>query len=67
MMMLLDHLIPGSNGAESFGPKDELYTPQYEYLNMGDVYNATLVYNRESDTVRIAVAGDIMERLPNEE
>jgi len=37
-------------------------SPDYEYLNAGDTYAATLIYNIRTDTLRISTIGDILER-----
>jgi hypothetical protein len=54
----------GAHGVEALGPvRDGDYAPKYEYLNMGDAYSPTLVYNRDSRSLSIACWGDIAERF----
>ena len=53
------------HGIETFGP--ELgsyygYGQRYVYVNMGDVYNGTVIYDRENNRYRISTVGDIVER-----
>jgi hypothetical protein len=59
--------ILGTYGVEGLGPLPSNFQdgPPYEYLNMGDTYDTTLVYVRDTDTLRIACWGDIAERHPN--
>lgn len=64
MMILhaIDVLMDG-NGVEALGPNvGGPNPPPFEYINMGDPYVATLIYTRETDTLRIGCWGDIVER-----
>lgn len=54
--------ILGTCGVEPLGAVDMRQGPPYEYCNAGDPYVATLIYKRETDTVRIGSWGDIVER-----
>ena len=51
----------GTYGVESLGPRDTMDPPPYEYCNAGDTYSATLIYKRDTDTIRIGSWGDIVE------
>jgi hypothetical protein len=56
----------GTHGVEALGPPSgSSFAPPYEYLNTGDTYAATLVYNRNTDTITIGSWGDIAERNPS--
>jgi hypothetical protein len=58
--------IAGTHGVEALGPNDGgNYAAPYEYLNTGDSYAATLIYNRKSDTLSIGSWGDIVEKHPD--
>lgn len=39
------------------------YAPRYEFLNAGDTYATTLVYDRNSDRLFIGCWGDIAEKF----
>ena len=48
------------HGTESLYPqREEIY-----YLNAGDIYAATLIFNAFTGTVRIGDIGSVIERLP---
>lgn len=54
--------ILGTHGVEGLGPqRSGDYAPAFEYLNAGDTYATTLVYTRDTDTLRIGCWGDIVE------
>lgn len=58
----IDRLL-GTYGVEALGPgRSGDYAPPYEYCNAGDTYATTLVYTRNTDTLRIACWGDIVEK-----
>lgn len=58
-------VICGTCGVEAIGSSDVApYSPPYEYLNTGDTYAATLVYNWRSDTLFVSSWGNIAERMP---
>jgi hypothetical protein len=61
--------ILGTSGIEAFGNRQPIrpYAPAYEYLNAGDTYATTLIYTRDTDTIRISSWGDIAERLPRKD
>lgn len=50
-------------GVESMGAPECLKGFRYEYLNAGDTYTATLVYDRSRDYLMISSWGDIAERI----
>jgi hypothetical protein len=57
--------VMGTHGVEGLGPpRGGDYAPPYEYLNTGDTYAATLVYDRNGDRLFISSWGDIAERHP---
>jgi hypothetical protein len=57
--------VMGTHGVESLGPpRSGDYAPPYEYLNTGDSYGATLVYDRNGDRLFISSWGDIAEKHP---
>jgi hypothetical protein len=57
--------IMGTHGVEGLGPpRSGDYAPPYEYLNTGDTYAATLVYDRDRDRLFVSTWGDIAERHP---
>jgi len=55
----------GTYGVEGLGPpRGGDYAPPYEYLNTGDSYAATLVYDRDRDRLFVSSWGDIVEKHP---
>ena len=64
LLSAIDETI-GTHGTEVIRcPRaDYMAPPAFEYCNTGDLYGATIVYSRESDALRIASVGDIVERL----
>ena len=54
------------HGVEALGPRhyDYFKPSPYEYLNAGDTYATTLIYDRAKDTLSIGSWGDIAERHP---
>ena len=62
----VNDLIDG-HGVEPLGPMDDWsvgYAPPYEYVNMGDSYSVTLIYDRDEDSLTIGSWGDIAEAHP---
>ena len=58
-----EHL--GTYGVEGLGPpRSGDYAPPYEYLNAGDSYAATLVYDRDKDRLFVGSWGDVAEQHP---
>lgn len=56
----------GGYGVEGLGPgRSGDYAPSYEYINMGDTYETTLVYRRSTDNLYIGNWGAIAERHPS--
>jgi hypothetical protein len=65
MLDAINHLLEGF-GVEALGPNiGGMKPPPYEYINMGDTYNTTLIYKRSSDNLFIGSWGDIAEKHPN--
>lgn len=57
--------ILGTYGVEALGPaRGPSQSTPYEYLNAGDTYATTLIYNRKTDTLSVGSWGDIAERHP---
>ena len=55
----------GTHGVEGLGPpRGGDYAPPYEYLNTGDTYAATLIYDRDRDRLFVGSWGDIAEDHP---
>ena len=58
--------IMGTHGVEALGPgRSGDYAPPYEYLNMGDPFVSTLIFNRSAHALRIGSWGNIAERHSN--
>lgn len=51
-------------GVEALGEVDMHHGPPYEYLNAGDTYSTTLIYDRDNDEIFIGSWGDVVERDP---
>ncbi len=58
----INNLVDG-HGVEPLGPV-AMSGPPYEYINMGDTYDTTLIYKKDSDRLSIGNWGDIAERHP---
>lgn len=56
LMTALNEII-GGYGSEAIRKRGEVVA---EYVNMGDCYNATLLYVVDSDTVRLTTVGDFI-------
>lgn len=54
-----------THGVEALWAPSDTHWPSYEYLNTGDTYAPTLIYNRENTTVRVGSWGDLVEKHPN--
>jgi hypothetical protein len=55
----------GTYGVEGLGtPRSGDYAPPYEYLNAGDSYSATLIYDRDKDRLFVGSWGDVAEKHP---
>lgn len=62
VMHAIDRVL-GTYGVEGLGPqRSGDYAPAYEYCNAGDTYSTTLIYTRDTDTIRIGCWGDIVEK-----
>lgn len=58
--------IIGGNGVECMGPTHgPSFAPPYEYINMGNPYATTLVYERHTDTLKVSTWGGIAEKHPD--
>ena len=65
---MMDKVSEAMNSKENhfaFFGYESLYPsrPNIFYINAGETYASTLIYNYETDTARIACIGDIIERL----
>jgi hypothetical protein len=57
--------VMGTHGVEGLGPpRGGDYAPPYEYLNAGDSYAATLIYDRGRDRLFVGTWGGIVESHP---
>jgi hypothetical protein len=55
----------GTHGVEGLGPpRGGDYAPPYEYLNAGDTYVGTLIYDRDRDRLFVGSWGDVVEKHP---
>lgn len=52
----------GTHGVESLGPGDLRYDPPFEYLNTGDSYALTIVYDTQDRRFFLSSWGDIAEK-----
>jgi hypothetical protein len=53
----------GTYGVEGLGPpRGGDYAPPYEYLNAGDTYTGTLIYDRDRDRLFVGSWGDVAEK-----
>lgn len=62
---ILQHVsdLVGYYGVESYEPGDNFaYRPKYSYVNSGDSYRTTVVFNRITGQFRITDIGSIIER-----
>lgn len=63
LMLALNEIIEGFGVESIWGPESERW-PEVDYVNMGDVYNATLMYDYRDNRVRVGTVGDFVERNP---
>lgn len=57
----------GGYGVEGLGPgRSGDYAPPYEYINMGDTYATTLIYDRDKDELFIGTWGGVVEEEESE-
>lgn len=55
----------GTHGVEGLGPpRGGDYAPPYEYLNAGDTYAGTLIYDRDRDRLFVGSWGGVVEKHP---
>jgi len=53
----------GTYGVEGLGPpRGGDYAPPYEYLNTGDTYAGTLIFDRDKDRLFVGSWGDVVEK-----
>lgn len=62
VMSAINDLLSGYGVEPLWG--DDVYWPKYQYVNLGDTYDTTIVHNLENDTYRITSWGDVVERDP---
>lgn len=60
-MMAFNEILEGYGGEAIFG--DDPYHPDIEYVNMGDTYIMTILYNRIDGRYRITNWGDELEAM----
>jgi len=60
LLTAINEIIEG-HGIEQIIPKDEDRHPSYEYINMGDTYNATILLRSDGRLI-VASWGDIVEQ-----
>lgn len=60
----INDLVDG-HGVEALGSSSGFGdAPPYEYINMGDTYDLTLIYKRDTDRLFAGTWGDLVERNP---
>lgn len=62
LMLHAADVLLGTHGVESLGPVDTRSGPPFAYLNTGDTYADTVVYNSETRRFMVCSWGDIAER-----
>ena len=60
LLTAINEIIEGP-GIDHIRPKDEDRHPSYEYINMGDTYNATILLRSDGRLI-VASWGDIVEQ-----
>lgn len=60
LLTAINEIIEG-HGIDHIRPKDEDRHPSYEYINMGDTYNATILLRSDGRLI-VASWGDIVEQ-----
>lgn len=60
LLTAINEIIEG-HGIEQIIPKDEDRHPSYDYINMGDTYNATILLRSDGRLI-VASWGDIVEQ-----
>lgn len=63
LMLALNEIIEGFGVEAIWGPESEIW-PEAAYVNMGDCYNATLMYDYRDQRVRVTTVGYFVERNP---
>lgn len=65
MLHAVDQLV-GGFGVEPLGPVDMREGPPFEYINFGDTYATTLIYDRDKDELFIGDRGTVVEEHEGE-
>ncbi len=65
-IMMIANKLTNSSGVEYVPDRDDTYTSAYglEYLNQGDTYDTTLIYDKGKGRFFISSWGDEVERHP---
>jgi len=63
LMLALNEIIEGHGVEAIWGPESDTW-PEAAYVNTGDCYNATLMYDYRDKRVRVTTVGDFVERNP---
>jgi hypothetical protein len=61
LMLALNEIIEGHGVEVIWGPDSETW-PEAAYVNTGDYYNATLMYDCRDHRVRVTTVADFVER-----
>lgn len=61
MLEAMNEVCGTTHGIEPLPPRG---TTQYEYLNAGDSYAATIVHSKKTDSLSLRCIGDIIEQHP---
>ena len=66
LLRVFNNLLHGY-GIEYISSIEDTHSKLYglSYVNLGDLYNTTIVYNHNEDEFLIANCGSIIEKLPN--
>lgn len=61
LLMALNEILEG-HGTEPIWSRKSCTWPEAEYVNMGDTYNATILYDYGRGTIQVTTWGDWVER-----
>ena len=61
LLLALNEILEG-HGVEPIWGNDSVTWPIAEYVNMGDTYNTTILYDRDHGTIQVTCLGDWIER-----
>ena len=64
-LMALDEIIEGF-GLESVRDPDDEFHYQFSYVNTGDTYTATFIYDEDTGEFHVTNVGDYIEKLERE-